>query len=254
MNSYHRLRQFCLAKATREFNARGKSVVRCQTCQLAIKACICNWRPSATINCEFILLMHKEELFKPTNTGRLVADVFPEQTHAHCWQRTQPDAELILKLQDPNRINLIVFPDSKEKSIEVKLDETWSQIYQNKIITFILLDGTWKQSGRMFHLSRWLDKIPRISLPDLTPKSYAVRKSHLENYLSTAEAAALCLDLVGEELHAELLRDYFGVFNQHYLATRGGYSPEITQVHQRLSAFISTSEIIATSTQDNISQ
>jgi DTW domain-containing protein len=106
----------------------------------------------------------------------------------------------------------------------------------------------------MFHLSRWLDNIPCVSLPDVATKSYAVRKSHLDNYLSTAEAAALCLDLVDENLPADLLRDYFNLFNQHYLATRGGYTPETAEVHQRLSAFIDASAIITASREDNVSQ
>jgi DTW domain-containing protein len=241
MNSYHQLRQYCLANATREFNARGKSVVRCETCQLAIKACICAWRPQANIPCEFFLLMHREELFKPTNTGRLIADIFPQQTRAFCWSRTQPDPNLLSILNDHRRINLIVFPDeSTESSISqsVTLDESFVHSHPDKIITFILLDGTWKQSGRMFHLSRWLDNIPCVTLPDVTTKSYAVRKSHLDNYLSTAEAAALCLDLIGDAQSADLLRKYFCVFNHHYLATRGGYLPELTEIHQHLSEFI----------------
>jgi DTW domain-containing protein len=257
MNSYHQLRQTCLANATREFNARGKSVVRCQHCQLAIKACICNWRPEAQISCEFVLLMHREELFKPTNTGRLIADIFPAQTRAFCWSRTEPDAELLVLLNDPRRINLMVFPEDTSGDstpTAVTLEESFAQLHQDKIITFILLDGTWKQSGRMFHLSRWLDNIPCVSLPDVATKSYAVRKSHLDNYLSTAEAAALCLDLVDESLLADLLRDYFNLFNQHYLATRGGYAPETTEVHQRLSAFIAAGAIITASRQDNVSQ
>jgi len=254
MNSYHQLRQTCLANATREFNARGKSVVRCQICQLSIKACLCHWRPETTISCEFILLMHREELFKPTNTGRLIADIFPQQTQAFCWQRIEPDAGLISILNDPQRINLLVFPDDSVESPKpssrpetVTIDDAFAQSHQNKIITFILLDGTWKQSGRMFHLSRWLDNIPCVYLPDVTTKSYAVRKSHQDNYVSTAEAAAVCLDLMGETHSAHLLRNYFHLFNVHYLATRGGYTPEITAIHSDLLAFIEASEIITVS-------
>lgn len=239
MNAYQQLRQICLANATREFNARGKSVVRCQNCQLAIKACICQWRHQHNISCEFVLLMHREELFKPTNTGRLIADLFPEQTHVFCWHRTDPDEKLLAILNDPHRINLIVFPDDATDAVgQVVIDEHFIQSSQHKIVTFILLDGTWKQSGRMFHLSRWLDEILCLSLPDVNAKSYAMRKSHLENYLSTAEAAVICLELLEEKFSADVLRDYFEIFNLHYLATRGNYVPEITDTHRRLSALV----------------
>ena len=239
-NSYQLLRQQCLATATREFNARGKSVARCENCQLALKACICHWKPAGNISCEFILLMHREELFKPTNTGRLIADVFPDQTLAFCWSRTEPDPELIQLMRDPTRLSLIVFPD--ETRVHRFEKNTSGKIDSDRLLTFILLDGTWKQSGRMFHLSRWLDELSTFSLTDVRAGDYAVRKSHQQEYVSTAEAAAACLDAFGDSSSADLLRDYFAVFNQHYLATRGGYTPETSEAHQRLSSFLQVPE------------
>lgn len=236
LNSYHRLRQECLANATRVFNARGKSVVRCEDCQLGQKTCICAWKPVGKISCEFILLMHREELFKPTNTGRLIADVFPDQTRAFCWSRTEPDLELIQIMRDPKRLPLIVFPDETRAHRFEK--NASGKMASDRLLTFILLDGTWKQSGRMFHLSRWLDELSTFSLTDVRAGDYAVRKSHQQEYVSTAEAAAACLDIFGDPSSADLLRDYFAVFNQHYLATRGGYLPELSEPHRRLSAVL----------------
>lgn len=239
MNKYRQLRQTCLANATREFNARGKSVVRCLDCQLAQKACLCAWRPTSHISCEFILLMHREELFKPTNTGRLIADIFPKQTHAFCWDRTTPDFELIQLLRDPKRLPLIVFPDETRSHFSEK-NNSHIIFPADAIVTFILLDGTWKQSGRMFHLSRWLDEVSTFPLSNVVAGDYAVRKSHQQDYVSTAEAAAACLDAIAENKNANLLRDYFCLFNQHYLATRGGYQPALSEAHNRLSAFNSS--------------
>jgi DTW domain-containing protein YfiP len=236
-NQYLRLRAQRLAESTREFLARGKSVVRCEHCQLAVFACICPWRPSLDVRCEFVLLMHRDEVFKPTNTGRLIADVLPRQTHVFCWSRTEPAPELVNLLSDPQRRCVIVFPadanetGSKPRSLvtEFPADE--------KIVTFILLDGTWKQSGRMFHLSRWLEAIPCVVLPDALVRGYAVRKSHQEHYLSTAEAAGLCLEMAGEAHAANALQDYFELFNVHYLATRGAYVPVIGAVHEHMKTY-----------------
>lgn len=235
-NRYLQLRTQRLAESTREFLARGKSVVRCEHCQLAAFACICPWRPELTAGCEFILLMHRDEVFKPTNTGRLIADVLPRQTHVFCWSRTEPPRELVDLLEDPSRRCVIVFPlDACEASVKPRrsirdLPE------DGKITTFILLDGTWKQSGRMFHLSRWLDATPCIVLPETLVKGYAVRKSHQEHYLSTAEAAGLCLELANEVHVAHALQNYFQLFNLHYLATRGAYTPVLGELHERCRA------------------
>ncbi len=234
--SYHRLRERCLAASTKEFTARGKSVVRCEHCQLAEFACICSWRPTLDAKSEFVLIMHRNELFKPTNTGRLIADVFSAQTHAFCWSRTEPDSELLSLLNDKNRQCFIVFPaDVNENASEPR--SIFTQLpASEKLNTFILLDGTWKQSGRMFHLSRWLDDYPCILLSEGNLRGYKVRKSHQESYLSTAEAAALCLIMAGEPSNSTVLQDYFQLFNEHYLATRGCYQPEMNELHTRLAA------------------
>ena len=234
LNQYHFLRERCLAEATVEFSARGKSVIRCERCQLAAYACICQWCPDLTSRCEFVLLMHRVEIFKPTNTGRLIADVLPTQTHAFCWSRTQPEQALLDLLQDSNRQCFIVFPADTPEAL-AKPREVFTQIPVNeKIKTFILLDGTWKQSSRMFHLSRWLEGVPCISLPEGGLRGYAVRKSHQADYLSTAEAAALCLQMMDEHNNSDILLNYFQLFNEHYLATRGCYPPVIGDLHQQL--------------------
>lgn len=236
-NQYLQLRAYRLAESTREFLARGKSVVRCEHCQLAVFACICPWRPELEARCEFVLLMHRNEVFKPTNTGRLIADLLPQQTHVFCWSRTEPRQELLDLLSDSRRRCVIVFPSdanesgSKQRGLVTELRD------DGKITTFVLLDGTWKQSGRMFHLSRWLEEIPYVVLPEALVRGYAVRKSHQEHYLSTAEAAGLCLEMAGEVRAASALQDYFELFNLHYLATRGAVVPVIGELHERMAAY-----------------
>lgn len=236
LTSFQQLRERCIADSTTQFSARGKSVIRCEHCQLAVYACICAWQPRLTAGVEFVLLLHRIEIFKPTNTGRLIADVFPTQTHAFCWSRTAPEAALLALLSDPARQCFLVFP-ADTPDAKAKAREVFTSIPHNsKLKTFILLDATWKQSGRMFHLSRWLEGVPCISLPEGALRGYAVRKSHQEDYFSTAEAAALCLQMAGEQANSNALLDYFQLFNEHYLATRGCYPPVQGDLHQRLLA------------------
>ena len=214
-------------------------MVRCEFCQLANFACLCQWRPKSMSECDFVLLMHRDEVFKPTNTGRLIADIFPENTYAFAWSRTEPSAELLQLLDDPRRQCFIIYPSAESETRAV-----YSTVpVSDKSPTFILLDGTWKQSSRMFHLSRWLDKVPVLRLPETLLRGYAVRKSHQDNYLSTVEAAALCLQVAGESRQSETLLDYFALFNMHYLATRGCCAPVIGELHQRLASLKQASDI-----------
>ena len=236
-NQYLRLRAQRLTEATREFLARGKSVSRCKHCQLATFACLCPWRPKFDACCEFVLVMHRDEVFKPTNSGRLIADVFPHQTHVFCWSRTEPARELLALLADPGRYCVIVFPADANEGAAKPHELVYELPRDGRTITFILLDGTWKQSGRMFHLSRWLDDLPCVVLPEALVRNYAVRKSHQEHYLSTAEAAGLCLQMANENSAADVLLDYFQLFNLHYLSTRSAVPPVIGILHQRLKQY-----------------
>jgi DTW domain-containing protein YfiP len=149
-NQYLRLRAQRLAESTREFLARGKSVVRCEHCQLAVFACICPWRPELEARCEFVLLMHRNEVFKPTNTGRLIAELLPQQTHVFCWSRTEPAQELLDLLGDPLRRCVIVFPvdasetGSKQRGLVTELPD------DGKITTFVVLDGPGSRAAVCF--------------------------------------------------------------------------------------------------------
>jgi DTW domain-containing protein len=244
INQFHRLRATCKAASTTQFLARGKSVVRCDMCQLAEFACLCDWMPKIKSRCEFILIMHRFEVFKPTNTGRLVADVLPNNTHVFSWSRTEPAPELLALLNDKHRQCFIVFPvndENESEHQEKKRRRVFSEIPVGELTpTFILLDGTWKQSGRMFHLSRWLEGVACISFSDAIlgdyMKGYTMRKSHQDHFLSTAESAALCLRMANEVSNSETLLNYFQLFNEHYMATRGCYTPVVGELHQQLAA------------------
>ncbi|WP_460803599.1 tRNA-uridine aminocarboxypropyltransferase [Microbulbifer agarilyticus] len=232
-NSYTRLRDQELAKSTKPFQAKGKSVKRCPECQMGDFACMCAWRPQAQSDLDFVLLMHRKELFKPTNTGRLIVDVFPD-TPAFLWNRLEAPAELKQLLQDPERNCFVVFPADGTENCSRKV--VHSVPASDKKTTLIILDGTWKQCSRMIGLSRWLDDVPCLSLPETLVRSYSVRDSGRSHRFSTAEAAISCLLLAGEEQPALTLQHYFRVFNQHYLATRGCCLPEIGESHQFLDA------------------
>ncbi|MCQ3828516.1 tRNA-uridine aminocarboxypropyltransferase [Microbulbifer elongatus] len=234
--AYTRLRDRELAKSTRPFLAKGKSVKRCSDCQMGEFACMCAWRPRAESAVDFVLLMHRKELFKPTNTGRLIVDAFAG-TPVFLWNRLEAPGELADILQDPARNCFIVFPaDGTENGSRPVVREIPRS---KKKTTLILLDGTWKQCSRMIGLSRWLDPVPCLSLPESLVRSYAVRDSGRDHRFSTAEAAISCLLLMQQERAASALQNYFRVFNQHYLATRGCYQPARGECHAQLEALLS---------------
>ena len=93
-NAVLQLRAERIARATRPFLARGNRVRRCQRCLLPEKLCLCSTITPAQAKSRFCLLMFDTEPMKPSNTGRLIADILPD-TVAFQWSRTEPSQDLL---------------------------------------------------------------------------------------------------------------------------------------------------------------
>ena len=240
MHAVHRLHQFRKSLSTTTYKARGQRVNRCDLCRLAKAYCICSIAPDkSTIitNAGFLLLMYDTEVLKPSNTGKLIADLIPD-TFAFLWSRTIKNDELLTVLDDQKWQPFVVFP--KEYADNTR------QVHSRKVVCgegkrplFIMLDGSWREAKKMFRKSPYLDKFPLVSFDpkeflkdknlfekELISESefspvgensrYTVRKTALEHQFSTAEVAARVLEMSGEKDNAHLLDLWFDVFNYQY--------------------------------------
>ncbi len=217
IHKVHQLHKERLARSTKPFNARGASVTRCEFCQVHVDYCICEYQPNIQSNAAFLLIMFDTEVLKPSNTGKLIADLIPE-THAYLWSRTEPNSEMLALLQDPSYQAFVIFP---EEQIENKSLVTNSIMVENgKKPLFILLDGSWREAGRMYRKSPYLHHFPVLSFNSEHLSSYIMRKASKDHQLATAEVASLVLDLFGEKENAKHLEYWFELFREHYLYSK----------------------------------
>ncbi|MGM0616410.1 MAG: tRNA-uridine aminocarboxypropyltransferase, partial [Pseudomonadota bacterium] len=174
------------------------------------------------------LLTHSIEHFKPTNTGRLIGDVLT-QTRVFTWYRTAPDEELAALLEDPGYAPFVIFPDDQPDYAErvVDINAVHAVKQQARIPVFVILDGTWRQARRMFRKSPYLDALPVLPLRTERETRYRLRKPASKAHLCTAEVAIELLRQSGDENAADVLDDYFDVFNDSYAESR--YYRKITQ-------------------------
>jgi len=244
MHAVHRLHQYRKSISTTTYKSRGQRVIRCQLCQLAQQFCICDIAPKqeqVETTAGFLLLMYDTEVLKPSNTGKLIADLVPD-TFAFLWSRTQENPELLKVLEDEKWFPMVVFPQEyADDDREVFTNQAFCP--EGKRPLFIMLDGSWREAKKMFRKSPYLDGFPMVSFdaktafskgarthlnPDdpllsvgqLSPvgqdSRYTVRKTELEHQFSTAEVAARVLDMHGESNNAQLLDLWFDVFNFQY--------------------------------------
>lgn len=239
MHAVHQLHLYRKSLSTTTYKSRGQRVIRCPLCQLAQPFCICEISPikeNIETTVGFLLLMHDTEVLKPSNTGKLIADLIPD-TFAFLWSRTQENLGLLVVINDDKWFPLVVFPQ------EYADDER--KVFTNTVICpegkrplFIMLDGSWREAKKMFRKSPYLDRFPMVSFDvktaiqavsgncqsennsQLSPvgqdSRYTVRKTELEHQFSTAEVAARVLDMHGESNNAHVLDLWFDVFNFQY--------------------------------------
>lgn len=205
----------------REFKARGSFVTRCDHCQLPVLNCLCPYQVQAQSVAQVWLLTHPIEQYKPTNTGRLIADVITT-TKVFTWYRVAPDETLAALLKDPQYAPFLIFPDDQPDYAErvVSIDAVHTAKAQARIPVFIILDGTWRQARRMFRRSPYLDKLPVLPLHTHRETRYRLRKPASKAHVCTAEVAIELLRQGGDTTAAEVLDDYFEVFNDSYAASR----------------------------------
>lgn len=138
-NAVLALRQFRLQQSTRPFRARGCRVLRGEHCLLPRRRCLCATIMPRQASSRFCLVMFDAEPLKPSNTGRLIADILPT-TQAFLWSRTQPDPAMLAAVADPDRQPYVVFPASHTPGGRRIVNHI---LPDARPPLFILLDGTW---------------------------------------------------------------------------------------------------------------
>ncbi|TLU67638.1 DTW domain-containing protein [Thalassotalea litorea] len=235
-HAVHKLFQYRKSISTRPFNARGAGVERCQYCRIDVKYCICSLLKPQSANASFALLMYDDEVLKPSNTGRLIADILPD-TKAFLWHRTEVADELLLLLKSAEYQPFLVFPEEYAVEKQPVLDiQKFSKTSVNPNChssrpLFILLDATWRQARKMYRKSPYLHQIPMLSVPaelmrpHVMPQHgcaseilsrYHVRTAQKEQQLATAEVAARILQLSGNHRAGDVLNLWFDVFSYRY--------------------------------------
>ncbi|NRD73974.1 DTW domain-containing protein [Shewanella sp. VB17] len=226
LHAVHQLYQYRKAISSRPYGARGKKLIRCELCLLSKQYCTCECRRQLMSNNAFLLIMYDDEVLKPSNSGRLIADLIPD-THAYIWSRTQANRKMMLVIENPIYQPFVVFPSEyacEDQQILSKVEP--SMIQKGKTPLFILLDGSWREAIRMFRKSPYLHGLPLLSFTPDTVAKYGLRKGSRDFQLGTAEVAALALAAAGEIENAASLNIWFELFIESSIFSRSRKSTD----------------------------
>ncbi len=170
---------------------------RCADCKLFVEQCICSLIPHVETRTKLLLIVHRDEARKPTNTGQLAARCL---VNAEVWVRGiegQPEQAF---QPDPARQAVLLYPDDDAVPI---VDFASA----DKPVTIVVPDGTWRQAGKMRARVPGLRAIPCVSLPAGPPTAYGLRAETHPDGLATLEAIARAFEVLeGPSVRAELER------------------------------------------------
>jgi DTW domain-containing protein YfiP len=180
-----------------------------------VPLCICALMPSLSTASRLVLLIHRREARKPTNTGQLAARaLLNHEVHVIGEQGNPLDYQ---RLCPPEATNLCLFP--AKTAVTLTPDFCASL---ERPVRLVVPDGNWGQAGRV-HSKLPQARVTFVTLPEGPPTQYRLRRETREQPggLATLEAIARALEVLeGPAVSAPLL-EIFRIFVERTLWTRG---------------------------------
>lgn len=190
----------------------------CDKCGLPKVTCICDSAPKISTSARIWILSTERELYRPSNTARLLKLVNPDSTEIFLWERTKNPEKLIENLNNEIYDSYLVFPvEDESQCSKVEYKRT------GKIPAFVLIDGTWKEARKILRKSDYLNKLPRISLQPNFKSHYDLRRGAAEGDLCTIEAAVELLKINKEIGNSKVIDEFYNLFLRSYKAGANGH-------------------------------
>lgn len=179
---------------------------RCQRCRLPVGLCMCAVLRSWPVRTRVLVLLHRVERYRTTNTGR-IATLALAGSELREWNLLDAVNDL-RGLQGPGVY--LLYPGDGAQVLEPHLD----------VRTLVVPDATWRRTRRMVNRSGDLARLPRVCLPAGAPSTFRLRTNRNPQSVCTLEALARALGLLeGPEVEAHL-EQALELFTRRVLSTR----------------------------------
>ena len=191
----------------------------CNKCGLATINCICDKIVKIKSKAEIWIISTEKEVYRPSNTARLLKLINPDSTEIFIWERIKQPEKLIEKINDDRYEVFLLFPTEEDELRKRRVE------YKNtgKIPAFIIIDGTWKEARKILNKSTYLRELPIISLEPNYKSTFNLRRGAGEGNLCTIEAAIEVLEL-NEEIESSLkIKEFYSLFLKSFKASISGH-------------------------------
>ncbi|KFE56149.1 tRNA-uridine aminocarboxypropyltransferase [Pseudomonas syringae] len=158
---------------------------RCERCLRPETHCLCALIPQLDSRTRVLVLQHPSEVNHALNTGRLatlglrnaqllVGEVFED---------------LQTVLYPPGYQPRLLFPGEGAQPLVADQVDTLPTL-------LVVPDGTWRKARKLLHMNPLLAALPRVTLGEVLPSRYRLRKAPGPDALSTLEAITHALQII----------------------------------------------------------
>lgn len=184
---------------------RNNAASRCERCRMHSSLCVCPLVPSLATRTRLVLVIHRAEDRKPTNTGRLaVLAMKNSEVMVRGHEASPTDSFAFHESTRP----LFLFPHEDA----VPLASLATVEGDERPVTLIVPDGNWRQASKVRNRVAGMKDIPCVSLPVGEPSIYRLRLEAHPFGLATLEAIGRSLRLLEGDAGPEVERALLHVF------------------------------------------
>ena len=159
---------------------------RCERCQRPLDHCLCPLIPSLDSRTRVVLLQHPSETAHALNTARLAA-LGLVNAELRIGEVFEDLGEL---LATPGYRPVLLFPGDQAQVLTAygKADDT--------PLLLIVPDGTWRKARKLLYVNPLLEALPKVTLAQIAPSRYRLRKAPEPGAVSTLEAVVQALNVL----------------------------------------------------------
>jgi DTW domain-containing protein YfiP len=167
---------------------RANLAHRCVRCMMHISLCVCSIMPRIETITRVVLVIHRAEVRKPTNTGHLATHCLVNSEVHIRGRENEPSRPITFA---SNAQPVLLFPHETET---ISLD-AWPFDHARPV-TLVVPDGNWRQASKVRARVPGLRHVPCVHLPQGAPSLYRLRSEAHDTGLATIEAIARALEIL----------------------------------------------------------
>jgi len=163
------------------------SRIQCERCLRPQAQCLCPLIPSLDSRTRVLVLQHPSEVRHALNTAKLAA-LGLRNAELRVGEVFEDLAEL---LEVPGYRRALLFPGEGAQPLKAYANDNDQRPW-----LLVVPDGTWRKASKLLYLNPLLASLPRVTLAQVQPSRYRLRKAPAEGALSTLEAVVQALNVL----------------------------------------------------------